>query len=199
MIFLFVNLIKSFFQQDTKSIDWWKIIFVTSYREQKWLKISIMRLTNISRFFQYRMKNLLLFYLWQFVLIYIDNITIWSFSLNKYIQYLNQIFTLLKKSKMTLTFIKCHFAYFNIKTLEHYISRLRLNTIEKKINVIRQMRFSRNLRDFEVKLKFFDYYWFFINHFIAIVKSLIKLKTRDFINSSIKSKSRREYATRTKL
>ena len=89
MIFSSIDLIKSFFQQKTKSKDWWKITLITSHRDQKWLTMSIMSLTNISDFFQHRMKQLLDSYLWQFVLIYIDDVIVYSQFLNQYIQHLD--------------------------------------------------------------------------------------------------------------
>ena len=45
--------------------------------------------------------------------------------------HLNEALNLLKKSKMTLSFSKCHFAYSSIKTLKHYVNRFDLNTLKK--------------------------------------------------------------------
>ena len=51
IIFSSIDLIKSFFQQNIRQQNWWKIIFVTFYREQKWLTIFIMNFVNTSDFF----------------------------------------------------------------------------------------------------------------------------------------------------
>ena len=55
------------------------------------------------------------------------------------------------------------------------------------------MKFSRNFRDFEIDLKFFDYYQFFVNHYAIIIKSLVRLKTQNFIDASIKKRKKRNH------
>ena len=107
--------------------------------------------------------------------------------------------TILEDSEMILTLFKCHFAYFSIKVLNHHVSRLRLNTMKKKIEIIRKMKFLRNLRKLKIKLSFFDYYCTFVNHYVVITRSLMKLKIKDFKDSSIKKRSRKEHATRMRF
>ena len=50
------------------------------------------------------------------------------------------------------------------------------------------MQFSRNLQKLKINLKFFEYYRFFVDYYVKIVKLLIKLKTRDFFNVSFKER-----------
>ena len=71
--------------------------------------------------------------------------------------------------------------------------RFDFNTIEKKIETIRNMKFSRNFRDFKIDLKFFNYYRFFVNHYAIIIKSLVRLKIQNFIDVSIKKRKKRNY------
>ena len=73
------------------------------------------------------------------------------------------------------------------------MSRFDFNTIEKKIETIRNIKFSRNFRDFEVDLNFFDYYRFFVNYYVIIIKSFVRLKTQNFIDASIKKRKKRNY------
>ena len=193
IIFFFVDLIKNFFQQNIKFSNWWKIIFVTFHRDQKWLTIFIMNLANTSDFFQHKMKTFLSSYFWQFVLMYIDDIIIYFSFFDQHIQHLNQTFTLLKNNDVTLTLNKCHFVYFLIQTLSHYVFKLELNIMKKKINVIRRMTFSTNFKNLKVSLKFFEYYKFFVKHFVNIVKSLIKLKIKNFKKVSIKNRFKKKH------
>ena len=199
IIFSSIDLIKNFFQQNIRQQDWWKTIFVIFHREQKWLTVFIMNFVNTSNFFQHKIKFFLTFYLWKFVFVYIDNIIIYFFSLNDYIKHVDDVLTFLKNSDITFSLFKCHFVYSSIQTLNHYVSRLDFNTIQEKIETIRNMKFSRNLRDFEVDLKFFDYYRFFVNHYAIIAKSLVRLKTQNFIDASMKKRKKRNYFERTTL
>ena len=73
------------------------------------------------------------------------------------------------------------------------MSRFDFNTIEKKIEAIRNMKFSRNFRDLEVGLRFFDHYRFFVNHYAAIIKPLVRLKIQNFIDASVKERKKRNY------
>ena len=73
------------------------------------------------------------------------------------------------------------------------MSRFDFNIIEKKIEIIRNMKFSRNFRDFEVDLRFFDYYRFFVNYYAIIIKSFVQLKIQNFIDVSIKERKRRNH------
>ncbi len=145
------------------------------------------------------MKQLLGPYLWQFVLVYIDDIIIYSQTLEQHVHHLDQVLTLLENSDVTLALSKCHFAYPSIKALGHHVSWLGLSIIKKKINAIKAMKFSRNLRDLEVGLGFFGYYRWFVDHYAAIARPLVRLKIKDFIDSSMKGRSRREHATRLRL
>ena len=105
----------------------------------------------------------------------------------------------MKNSEVTLALAKYYFAYFNIKVLNYHVFKLKLSTTKKKVDVIRRIKFLKNLRKLEVDLKFFEYYRDFVNYYTTIAKPLIKLKTRDFVSNLIKKKFKREHATRIKL
>ena len=61
------------------------------------------------------------------------------------------------------------------------------------------MKFLRNLKDLKMKLRFFSYYRWFIDHYVAIARLLVKLKIKNFINNLMKERLRREYATQLRL
>ena len=105
----------------------------------------------------------------------------------------------MENSEVTLALAKYYFAYLNIKALDYYVFKLELSTTKKKVDVIRRMKFLKNLKKLKVDLEFFEYYRDFVNHYVAIVRPLIKFKTRDFVSNPIKEKSKREHATRIKL
>ena len=70
------------------------------------------------------------------MLIYIDNILVFNRTIKEYLNYLNKALTLLKSSDITLQLAKCYFAFSSIQILEHYMLRLGLNIVLKKIDVI---------------------------------------------------------------
>ena len=189
-IFSFINLTKEFFQQKIEFKNWWKTIFVTSYRKLKWLTINNMKLNNIFGFFQNRMKKIFDFYLWKFVFVYMNDIIVYFHDSKNHLHHFDEMLRLLKKSNVTLTLKKCHFVYFNIKTLKHYVSKLKFNILKKKIEAIRFFRFSRTFRELKTIMKFFNYYRKFVVWYIWKKKSLQQLKTTKFKNDFFKKNAR---------
>ena len=106
---------------------------------------------------------------------------------------------LLETSEITLLLIKCHFVYSNITALDHHIFKLRFNTMKKKVKTIRQMIFSRNLRELKTSLDFFGYYRKFVKDYAIIIRLLIQLKIESFKKNSNKNKSRRNHAKKKRF
>ena len=96
-------------------------------------------------------------------------------------------------NEIILILLKCYFVYFNIKTLEYYIFRLKLNIMKEKIKIIRKIKFFRNLKKLKIKLKFFEYYKVFVNYYVIIAKLLMKFKIKNFRNNFIKNRFRKKY------
>ena len=61
------------------------------------------------------------------------------------------------------------------------------------MKAIRQKKFLTILRNLKMKLNFFEYYRFFVNYFVNIVKPLVQLKTRNFIDAFIKNRRKKNY------
>ena len=127
-----------------------------------------MGLTNLPGFFQHRMEFILAKYLWFFVLVYIDDIIIFSRSKKEHLYYLDRILQLLEDLGVTLSIAKCHFGYPSIKVLEHHVSWLGLSIVEEKTKAIWNLDYSEYLRDLETELGFFRYYRKFIPYYSAI-------------------------------
>ncbi len=126
------------------------------------------------------MERVLEKYLWKFVLVYIDDIIIFSPTLEDHLDHLNEILIILEKSGVTLSLSKSHFAYPNIKALGHHVSRLGISTMEEKIEIIKNLKFPKLLRELETGLGFFEYYRGFVPWYSFIEKPLVKLKTQAF-------------------
>ena len=60
-----------------------------------------------------------------------NDIIVFSSDTKKHLTHLNEILDFLKKSKVILAFKKCHFAYSNIKALNHYVFKLKMSTLKK--------------------------------------------------------------------
>ena len=61
------------------------------------------------------------------------------------------------------------------------------------------MKFPRNLRELKIELDFFKYYRIFVNHYVAIAQSLMRLRTRNFKENSIKNQFRKKHVIKMRL
>jgi hypothetical protein len=127
-VFSSLNLTKGFFQQRIAETDQLKTGFVTPHQGHEYMTVSIMGLANTPSFFQHRMEDLLKPFLWHFVLVYINDVIIFSRSLEEHLVHLEQVLTTLEESGVTLSVSKCYFAYPDVKLLGHHVSRLGVST-----------------------------------------------------------------------
>ena len=66
---------------------------------------------NGPSIFQRIMQNVLAPFLWIFTLVYIEDIVIFSLTLEDHISHLDQVFKVIEGSGVTLSITKCHFGY----------------------------------------------------------------------------------------
>lgn len=199
VVFSSLDVTKGFFQQGIRPQDRWKTSFVTPHRGHEQLTVATMGLANSPGFFQNRMEALLSRFLWKFALVYIDDIIIYSRSVEEHLHHLDEVLTLLEGAGISLSLKKCHFGYQSIRMLGHRISRLGVATSADKVDIIRRMAFPATLKGLESGLNFFGYYRRFVDRFAAIAEPLNTLKTLRFRPSPHKGRMRRHFAERTSL
>jgi len=125
--------------------------------------------------------------------VYVNDVIIFFKSIKAYLQDLDNILTVLEKSGVILSFSKCYFAYFFIKALRYYVSRLGLTTLEKKSTAVKRFAYLKNLAEFESDLEFFNYYRKFIDYYIYIAEPLEELKARLLYKAPVKGRKRKMY------
>ena len=91
---------------------------------------------NGPSIFQRIMQNVLTPFLWIFALVYIDDIIIFSLTLEDHISHLNQVFKAIEGSGVILSVTKCHFGYQSLLLLGQKVSQLGLSTHKKKVDTI---------------------------------------------------------------
>jgi hypothetical protein len=196
-IFSAMDIRKGFFQQPILESDRWKTTFVTAHRGLERLKVSTMGLATTPSFFQQRMENILRPYLWKTVIVYVDDIIVFSRSQDEHLQHLTEVLDLLEQSGVTLQISKCHFGYESIKALGHHVSRLGLATDEEKIEAIKKLEYPRTLSELETGLGLFGYYRKFCLGFSYIAEPLEQLKTALLKGAPYKKPKRKTFAHKT--
>ncbi|KAF2963381.1 hypothetical protein GQX73_g10196 [Xylaria multiplex] len=199
-VFTVVDVMKGFFQQEIPREDRWKTAFVTAHRGHEQFTVATMGLKTSPSFFQHRMERLFEGYLWKFVLVYIDDVIIFSKNIDEHLEHLDVVFSILAASGCTMSLEKCHFAQHGLEALGVHVSRLGLATTEEKVAAIRQLEMPRTLHDLEQALGLMGFQRNWIYHFAAISAPLQELKTFGFRDCKAKANpARRQYAQRYSL
>jgi hypothetical protein len=107
-------------------------------------------------------------FLWKFVLVYINNIIIFSKDIKTYIDYLSSILRILLYSGVTLNLLKYHFVQPGLKALGYWVNRFGLNILDEKVEAVREIRFPGILAQLENTFGFFNYYRKFIDYYTGI-------------------------------
>jgi len=136
-------------------------------------------LCNAPATFQRLMDKVLAPYIEKFLVVYLDNITIYSKTFDDHVTHLNTVFKTLREAKLKLNKEKCHFFLPSIKFLGHEITRNGILPDEDKIIKVKNFPTPHNLRTLRGFLGLASYYRKFINQFSNITKPLNKLLQKD--------------------
>lgn len=199
IIFSIFDLVKGFFQQPIRKEDRWKTTFVTPHRGLERLTVSTMGLATSPSFFQHRMESMFRPYLWQFVMIYIDDIIVFSKDIQEHLQQVDLVLSVLEKSGCTLSLAKCHFAHHELNALGHFVSRLGLSTMKDKTEAISKLAMPTTLKELEQGLGLMGYYRRFIDHYSDIAEPLQQIKAMGFRRAPPKNPKRDNFAMKKML
>ena len=95
-------------------------------------------LTNAPATFQHLMNSILRPFLDKFVIVYLDDILIYSKNLNEHFMHLTQVFNVLKDNKLIANPAKCTFLTDKVEFLGHIVTAKGLQMDPKKIAAIRE-------------------------------------------------------------
>jgi len=132
-------------------------------------------LTGAPGSFQGAMNDTLAPYLRKFVLVFFDDILIYSTSWQEHLLHIRQVFELLVKDQWKIKLSKCTFGTQEIKYLGHVISDQGVSTDPDKVAVVANWPTHANVRELRVFLGLAGYYRKFVKHFGIIYKPLTDL------------------------
>uniref|UniRef100_A0A3P9LYG9 Gypsy retrotransposon integrase-like protein 1 n=1 Tax=Oryzias latipes TaxID=8090 RepID=A0A3P9LYG9_ORYLA len=135
-------------------------------------------LCNAPSTFQRLMERLFGDCRFQSVLLYLDDVIIFSSSVEQHLQRLEQVFSRLDAQGLKVKLSKCHFFQKQVKYLGHVVSAEGVSTDPEKAAVVRDWRRPANLADLRSFLGFASYYRRFIAGFAKIASPLNSLVAR---------------------
>ncbi|GJT11472.1 putative reverse transcriptase domain-containing protein [Tanacetum coccineum] len=136
-------------------------------------------LTNAPAVFMDLMNRVYNPYLDKFVIVFIDDILIYSKSKEEHSEHLKIILDLLKKEKLYAKFLKCDFWLESVQFLGHVISSEGVHIDPSKIEAIKNYPAPTSPTEVRQFMGLADYYRRFIKGFSLIAKLLTKLTQKN--------------------
>ena len=136
-------------------------------------------MTSAPVTFQGVMNRIFHQYLGKFVLVYLDNILVFSKTPKEHIEHLQVIFDVLRKNKLYAKLAKCHFAKNELEYLSHVVGKDGIKVDPRKIETIAKWARSKDVNQLRSFLDLYNYFRKFIQGYSTLVAPLIHLIRKD--------------------
>ena len=115
---------------------------------------------------------------YQSVLLYLDDIIVFSTTVQQHLERLGEVFSRLQKQGLKVEVSKCSFFQHQVSYLGHVVSREGVSTDPAKIEVVREWRRPGHLAELRSFLGFASYYRRFVEGFSKLAAPLHHLVGR---------------------
>ena len=136
-------------------------------------------LTNAPAAFQQFMNNIFSDFLDVCIVIYLDDILIYSNNISKHHQHVKKVLKCFCKAGLYAKAEKCKFHSKSVEYLRYILSSSSLTMSNNKIKIIQDWPESKKVKDIQSFLGFTNFYCWFIFNYSDIVISLTCLTQKD--------------------
>ncbi|GBG79535.1 hypothetical protein CBR_g29682 [Chara braunii] len=175
-VFSKLNLKLGYHQHEIRQEDHYEIAFNTRYGHFKWLVLPF-GLTNAPTTFPATMTMEFRHTLERFVLIYLDDILVYSRSLDDDVEHLRIVLEQLRQAKYKANHDKCEFARQELEYLRHFVTSQSIRLLVNKIETIRVRPEPTNTTEVRSFMKLASYYQRFITGYSRIAAPLARLQS----------------------
>ena len=112
-------------------------------------------------------------------LVYLDDIIVFSSSIEQHAERLSNVLSRLKSANLFVQLSKCEFAVTEVEYLGHIVTNKGIRPDPKKISAIKDYPSPTSVRDVRAFLGLVGYYRRFIKDFAEIAKPLTELTRKD--------------------
>ena len=151
-----------------------KTAFSTRYGLYEYLVMSF-ELTNAPAYFMYLMNLVFMPKLDKFVVVFIDDILIYSENEADHAEHLRIVLSRLREHKLYAKFSKCEFSLSKVPFLGHILSRDRISVDPSKVQEVMDWKASTSVHEVWSFLGLAGYYHRFISDFPKIAKLMTRL------------------------
>ncbi|GBG61909.1 hypothetical protein CBR_g26073 [Chara braunii] len=177
-VFSKIDLKSGYHQIEVDSADQHKTAFKTRNGLYEFTVVPF-GLTNAPATFQSLMDKVLREQIGRFVVVYLDDILIFSKSMEEHLKHLEEVLAMLKKTQRHLNLEKFEFGKDSVIYLGHRLSAAGLEPEATKIEVIRNWPQPANIRELRSFLGLASYYRKFVARFSIIARPLLRLTSKN--------------------
>ena len=174
-VFSKIDLRSRYYQLRVKEVDVPKTAFRTRYRHYEFLVMPF-GLTNAPAAFMDLMNRVFRPYVDQFVVVFIDDILVYSKDAQEHEQHLKIVLQTLREKKLYAKLSKCDFWLKEVSFLGHIVSAEGIRVDPTKIEAVVNWKPPRNVTKVRSFLGLAGYYRRFVGGFSVIASPLTKLR-----------------------
>jgi hypothetical protein len=183
-VFSKIDLSTGYHQIKIRAEDIPKTAFTTRYGLFEYLVMSF-GLMNASAHFMYFMNSVFMLELDKFVVVFIDDILIYSRSMEKHEEYLRIVLQQLRDHQLYVKFSKCEFWIKEVPFLGHMVSPEGIMVDPSKVKEVLEWKPPTTVSEVRSFLGLVGYYHQFILNFSKIMKPITELlKTETSISGA---------------
>ena len=177
-VFSKIDLRSGYYQIKIRPEDISKTAFTTRYGSYEYTVVSF-GLTNAPSTFMQLMNSVFMEYLDKFVVIFIDDILIYSPSKEEHDQHLRLVLQKLREHRLYAKFSKCEFWKNQVEFLGHVLSANGVAVDPSKVRAVQEWKQPKSVSQIRSFLGLAGYYRRFIEGFSSIAKPLTTLLKKD--------------------
>jgi hypothetical protein len=170
-IFTKIDLRSGYQQIQMKLEDEWKTAFKTKFVLYEWLVMPF-RLTNAPSTFMRLIHEVLRSFIGKFVVVYFNDILIYSKSLDEHIEHLHVVFGALREARLFANLEKCTFRTDRVAFLGYVVTPQGIEVDEAKIEAIKSWSIPATLTELWSFLGLAGFYRRFMRDFSTIAAPL---------------------------
>lgn len=158
--------------------DEWKTAFRTRYGHFEY-RVMPFGLTNAPAIFQHMMHDIFREYLDLFVVIYLDDVLVYSNNLKEHEKHVKMVLQKLRDVNLYAKLEKCHFDCDTVEFLGYNVSPSGISMDCSKVGSIRDWQIPKSVKGVQCFLGFANFYRSFIKDYSRIATPLITLTKKD--------------------